>query len=79
MMEAIEAVKHAANVSHVPITQIGIAMGKRPNYVSVAANKNQRLRSDVLARMLDVCGYGLFAIPYGHEPNDAIQITADND
>lgn len=70
-MDAIDAIKRAATMAGVPITHIGVAMGKRANYVSVAANKNQRLRTDIAAAMLNVCGYSLCAVP-----NDLVDDTA---
>ena len=78
-MDAMQVVKQAAKNAGIPITHIGVAMGKRPNYVSVAVNKGTKPNAELMARMLDVCGYGLFAIPYGDEPKDALRITADNE
>ena len=79
MMDPMQVVKTVANKTNTPITHIGVAMGKRPNYVSVAINKGTTPNAELLARMLDVCGYGLFAIPYGSEPPSALRITADKD
>ncbi len=78
-MDAIDVLKQAASNAGIPITHIGVAMGKRPNYVSATATRNSTPKADTLARMLDVCGYGLYAIPYEDAPKDALQITAVGD
>lgn len=77
-MDTVEVLKQAANNAGVPITHIGVSMGKRPNYVSAIATRKSTPQCDTMARMLDVCGYGLYAIPYEDAPKDALQITAND-
>ena len=76
-MYAIDALKIAASNKGISLGNIGIAMGKSRQYVTNNATRKSTPKADTLAKMLDVCGYGLYAIPYGDEPDTAIQITDD--
>ena len=76
-MYAIDALKEAAKKACVPSTHIGRNMGYTDNYVAKIANRGSVPRCDTMARMLDVCGFGLYAIPYEQAPKDALQITAE--
>ena len=74
-MYAMDAVKQAANDKGIALRQIGLALGKSAQYVTATVTQGSTPKADTLARMLDVCGYGLYAIPYADAPKDAIQIT----
>lgn len=58
-MKAIDALKEALNSSGIPITHIGLKLGRRPNYVSGIATRGSTPQADTLASMLSVCGYVL--------------------
>lgn len=73
-MNAVEAVKAAAADAGMPITHIGRAMGKRDNYVSVAANKGTDPGTAITAAMFAACGYSLVAVPSGSVPPGALVI-----
>ena len=74
-MDAMQALKQAANISHTPITHIGLAMGKTAQYVTSITTRNSTPKADTLARMLNVCGYSLYAIPDNETvPDTAIKI-----
>ena len=78
-MEAMEALRIAAQNSGVALGNIGLSMGKSRQYVNAIMTKGNTPRTDTLARMLDVCGYGLYAIPYEQAPEGALRITAEGD
>lgn len=78
-MQAVEVIKLAAKSAGIPIYRIGLEMGKTKQYMSGLIARGSTPKVDTMARMLDVCGYGLFAIPHDEEPPCAIQITADKD
>lgn len=73
-MEPMSLIKEAASRSGTPITHIGIALGKRPNYVNAAMNKGSRPRVDVYASMLKPCGYVLAALPADQVPPCALVV-----
>lgn len=73
-MRGIEAVKAAADASGTPTTHIGRAMGKRDNYVAVAAYKGADPSAGNVARMLGVCGWSLVAVPSDEIPAGALVI-----
>lgn len=75
-MYAMDTVKQAANSKGIPLDAIGVFMGVSRQYVSNTISRGSTPKADTLARMLDVCGYGLYAIPYDKAPKDALQITA---
>ena len=64
-MKAIDALKEALNSSGIPVTHIGLKLGRRPNYVSGIATRGSTPQADTLASMLSVCGYVLAALPLG--------------
>lgn len=74
-MYAMDAVKEAAENKGIALRQIGLTLGKSAQYVTAIVTQGSTPKADTLARLLDVCGYGLYAIPYGSEPDNAIQIT----
>lgn len=76
-MDALSVLKTVANETNTPITHIGIAMGHKRTYANTVISKGAIPRCDTMARMLNVCGYGLYAMPMDTAPQDAIQITND--
>ena len=78
-MNTIDVIKRVAKATNTPVTHIGVAMGKRPNYVSAIANRGSTPQCDTVVKMLEVCGYGLYAMPIDKAPSDAMRITANDD
>ena len=77
-METMQAIRAMADATNTPITHIGVAMGKRPNYISVNTNKGRTPSAAIVARMASVCGYGLYLAPLDDAPTNGIQITSDD-
>lgn len=73
-MNAMDAVREAAALSGIPVTHIGTAMGKRPNYINVAIARGRSPQSDTLAAMLKPCGYVLAALPADQVPQCALVV-----
>lgn len=73
-MKAMQALKEAATRSETPLTRIGPTFGKAPAYVSSICTRGSTPRTDTLAKMLDVCGFALCAIPKSEVPSSAIVI-----
>lgn len=73
-MHANDALKQAAATASVPITHIGPAIGKAPNYVNNSTSRGSTPRCDTMAAMLHVCGYALVAVPRGDVPETAIEL-----
>ena len=73
-MHANDALKQAAAAAGVPITHIGPALGKAPNYVNNSSSRGSTPRCDTMAAMLSVCGYALCAIPREDIPESAIEL-----
>ena len=76
-MDAMGVVKAVAKRRGIPIRQIGIRMGKVPNYVSASLNGGRVPQASTLANMLAVCDYKLCALPSESVPDDALIIDAD--
>lgn len=73
-MKAIDALKEALNSSGIPVTHIGLKLGRRPNYVSGIATRGSAPQADTLASMLSACGYVLAALPADQVPESALVI-----
>jgi len=74
IMNAMQALKTVAKNEGIPLAHIGRKMGLADNYVNKTINRNSVPRVDTMAKMLDVCGYALCAIPKESIPDDAIVI-----
>lgn len=74
-MDAMNALKEAANNAGVPLSHIGRKMGLADNYVNKTIGRGSTPKADTLARMLETCGYALCAIPANKIPKNALQIT----
>ncbi len=74
-MYAMETVKQAAKNAGLSMDAIGLNMGLSRQYVSNTIARGSTPKADTLAKMLDVCGYGLYAMPKDKAPKDALQIT----
>lgn len=73
-MYALDVVRQVAQNEGIPITQIGLRLGKTRQYVSSLEQYRSNPRVDTMAAMLDVCGYSLCAVPSGKVPDDALVI-----
>jgi len=78
-MDAMSALKQAANSTNTPLMHIGRKMGVADNYVNKTIARGSTPKADTLARMLNACGYGLFACPLDKQPKNGIEITANDD
>ena len=74
-MYAMNTVKQAALSSGLTLSNVSVNMGRTRQYVNAVITQGSTPRADTLARMLDVCGYGLYAIPYADAPAGALQVT----
>ena len=77
-MNTLDVVKMCADNAGIPQYMVGIRMGKTKNYISQTMSRGSTPKTDTLARMLDVCGYGLYAIPISEAPNGSIRITPND-
>lgn len=75
-VDFLEALREASTESGVPLTHIGPAMGKRPNYASVYLNKRRDPSTTTAAAMLAPCGYALAAVPFDDLPASALVIDS---
>lgn len=73
-MKAIDALKEALNSSGIPVTHIGLKLGRCPNCVSGIATRGSTSQADTLASMLSACGYVLAALPADQVPESALVI-----
>ena len=77
-MYALDAVKEICKIQGISARKIGRDMGMGDNYVSRIANRGSVPRCDTMARMLDVCGYALCAVPYEQVTDNMVVITSNN-
>ena len=75
-MDAYSAVVECAKREGVPVTHIGPAMGKNRAYVSGGVNQGGAPRADTLAKMLEICGYALCAVPKSLVDESMVRIDA---
>lgn len=73
-MNSVEAVKAAAAKVGMPVTHIGPAVGRKPNYVSALAGKGSDPQVGTIVRLLKPCGYVLAAMPADAVPAEALVI-----
>ena len=78
-MYAMDVLKAVAVKTNMSLYRISVDIGKTRQYANSIISRGSIPRCDTMAKMLEVCGYGLYAMPYEDAPNDALQITADND
>ena len=73
-MYAMDAVKEAAGNAGISLYRVSLDMGKSRQYVNSVITRGSTPQADTLARMLDVCGYKLVAVPGDNVPSDALVI-----
>ena len=76
-MNFFEVLYSIAAEKGIKIDSIGPLMGKSAKYVSANRSRGSVPSIDNAALMLEVCGFGLYAIPYEDAPKDAIRITSE--
>ena len=76
-MRSMQAVKEIANKRQLNLLKISKLLGKKRGYVNAIITRGSEPRIDTYIKILDVCNYGLYAIPIEDAPLDAIQITID--
>ena len=74
-MYAMDALKQAAENSGKSLYAISLGIGKSRQYVNSVITRGSTPQCDTMARMLETCGYGLYCMPIGKAPKDALQIT----
>lgn len=78
-MKPMYIVKLVSGKTNTPLSRISAKMGKSDSYVSVAISKDRDPSACVLSKMLDACGYGLYAMPKDDAPEGAIPVTDNID
>jgi hypothetical protein len=74
-MRAVDVVKLVSNRTDTPLMRISERMGKTPSYASAAVSKGGDMHVSTFVKMLDACGYGLYAMPKDDAPEGVIQLT----
>lgn len=73
-MQFYDIVTEAAAAKGITEDRIGIEMGHSSSYISAAKYRGSLPKVDNAARILDVCGYALCAVPRGHEPESSMTL-----
>ena len=73
-MYAMDAVRACASKCGKSLYRVSLDMGKSRQYVNSVITQGSTPKADTLARMLDVCGYELVALPKGDRPKTGIKI-----
>ena len=73
-MKAYEALRVAAKLSGVPITDIGPRLGFHKSYVSTLISKGSTPRVDTLAAMARAIGWELCLVPKGKMPKSGLKL-----
>ena len=74
-MNTLDVIKLCADSAGIPQYMIGVRMGKTKHYIAQVMSRGSVPKADTLARMLDACGYGLFACPLDARPEHGYRIT----
>lgn len=69
-MKAIDVIRVVVSETKTPPTYIGPLLGKNKTYVNSILSKPSTPKCDTMARILDVCGYSLYAVPKDAEMPD---------
>lgn len=77
-MDALNAIRHAAESAGIRLSAIGTALGKSSNYFSATATRGTDPSAGNVARMLGVCGWRLCALPSDRVPSAALVIGDDD-
>lgn len=77
-MQAMEALQQAAANAGKPLTRIGLEMGKSRQFVHSTMRKGSIPQCNTMAKMLQVCGYRLVALPES-EPLPGCALVIDGE
>ncbi len=77
-MDALDAIRLAAESADIRLSAIGPSLGKSSNYFSATATRGTDPSAGNAARMLGVCGWSLCAVPSDQVPAAALIIGDDN-
>lgn len=77
-MYAMDALTEITKRKGISARQIGRSMGMGDNYVARIVNRGSTPQCDTMARMLEVCGYALCAVPCEHVTDSMLQITPND-
>ena len=77
-MKAMQALRHISRITNMSFYSISLGIGKSRQYVSNVATRDTTPSASNYAKMLEVCGYALCAVPADKIPSYAI-IIDDND
>jgi len=77
-MKAMQALRHISRITNMSFYSISLGIGKSRQYVSNVATRDTTPSASNFAKMLEVCGYALCAVPADKIPSYAI-IIDDND
>jgi len=75
-MYAMDAIGEVLKREHISARNVGRLMGMGDNYVARIMNRGSVPRCDTMARMLNVCGYELCAVPRERVTPEMLAITA---
>lgn len=78
-MKAIMAVDYAAKSTGTNLVDISRALGKSERYVHTTKSRGSTPRCDIIAAMLEVCGWRLVAVPAKDVPKSGIVLDSWND
>lgn len=74
LMDSCEAMREIVGRSGMSYRAVSEAMGHYPTWLSSTLHKDVSSKADTLARLCDVCGYSLAAMPRADVPEGAIVI-----
>lgn len=78
-MKAIMVVDAVAKMEGVRHQDINAALGKSRGYFGATKTRGSTPRCDIIAKMLEVCGWRLVAVPAKDVPKSAIVFDSFND
>lgn len=73
-MYAMDALKIAAERTGTTLYRISVDIGKSRQYANSVITRGSNPQCDTMSKMLNVCGYGLFAMPLDKVPKEALRI-----
>lgn len=78
-MKAILVVDKVAKMEGVRHADLNRALGKHPTYFNVTKSRGSTPRCDIIAKMLERCGWRLVAVPEKDVPKSAIVFDSFNE
>lgn len=77
-MKPEQVIREAAREANIPLTSIGIKLGKTKQYVHSVFSNGDNPKMETIGNILQICGYKLCAVPSGKVSADMMVID-DND